>query len=117
MKQLALFLALLMPFSAAPHVRSNTASVQLTLIVPETQSLQAALADPAQAPGPFNPWVVTVSYNLKQPPSSVSIYYQGEKYMPSCGEQACPALVAQQTLKFTVPFIPGEKQEFTLEII
>jgi hypothetical protein len=103
------FLIALSPISASSK---NSGTIQFVAIMPQTVSMTVTTADPTQAANIFNPYIVTVSNNMRL---NLNVKYNGETYKPFCGEQACP--VSNQTARFVIPFQPGERQAFSVEII
>jgi hypothetical protein len=81
--------------------------------MPQTVSMTVTTVDPTQAANIFNPYIVTVSNNMRL---NLNVMYNGKSYAPFCGEYACPANLTG-TARFVIPFQPGERQAFSVEII
>jgi hypothetical protein len=65
---------LFLPTLSVPQVRTSaTVSVRVTLVIQESETMTVVPADPSQPPSLYNPWIATVSYNLLNPPTSVSV--------------------------------------------
>jgi hypothetical protein len=69
---------------SAQRLTSNTATVQLTLVIPESAGMSVTLND-------NNTATVTVAYNLEKPPMSVGVKYGGQVYEQLCNGEPCTA--------------------------
>jgi hypothetical protein len=101
---------------SAQRLTSNTATVQLTLVIPESAGMNVTLND-------NNTATVTVAYNLEKPPMSVGVKYGGQVYEQLCNGEPCTAknggaLSAQGEARITVPLRGGDAMGFeTFELV